>query len=65
MTDIIDTANERAEKDLALALKAATHQSGPAAVGYCLNCGPDVPLTDGRRWCDGDCRDDWQKAQRT
>lgn len=32
---------------------------GPQAVGYCLECGE--PLAAGLRWCDADCRDDWEK----
>lgn len=28
------------------------------ATGCCLFC--DEPLEDGRRWCNSDCRDDWQ-----
>ena len=63
MADIIDRANDRAEQDLDRAVQAARRVSGPDPVGYCLSCGPDVPLPHPLRWCDGDCRDDWQKAQ--
>ena len=28
------------------------------AIGYCLNCGE--PIED-RRWCDADCRNDWER----
>lgn len=37
---------------------------GPRAVGYCLNCGPDEPLPQPMRWCDGDCFSDWSKRNR-
>jgi hypothetical protein len=37
---------------------AARCPAAPAATGHCLNCGE--PLPAGRRWCDTDCRDDWQ-----
>lgn len=34
---------------------------GPLGSGACLNCG--VPLEEsGRRWCDAECRDDWEEA---
>ncbi len=29
------------------------------ATGYCLNC--DTALPDGRRWCDAECRNDFEK----
>lgn len=32
---------------------------GPVATGFCLNC--DEPLAAGHRWCDADCRDDYEK----
>lgn len=35
--------------------KAATAQ---AAIGKCLNC--QTELAPPLRWCNGDCRDDWQ-----
>ena len=33
--------------------------TGPSATGFCLNC--EEPLEDGHRWCDADCRDDFEK----
>ena len=30
------------------------------ATGYCLFC--DEPLEAGRRWCNVDCRNDWEKC---
>ena len=32
---------------------------GPPACGECLNC--QAPLGEGMRWCDADCRADWEK----
>ena len=64
MADAADIANDRAEVDTGRAIAASARPRGPASTGYCLNCGPDVPLPDGLRWCDADCRDDWQRAQR-
>lgn len=45
---------------------------GPTPKGYCLACGlvfPDLTgcavLDEGQpdRWCDADCRDDWERDQ--
>lgn len=33
----------------------------PGARGTCLNC--DEKIAAGRRWCDQDCRDDWQRIE--
>lgn len=30
--------------------------------GFCLYCGE--PLPKGRRWCNADCRDSWEKENR-
>ena len=42
------------------------HQRTPVMdaepTGYCLNCGnPDI--LPGMRWCDVDCRSDWEARQ--
>jgi hypothetical protein len=55
-----DKATQREESDRALSL-ALRKAAGPAATGACLYC--TTPLPDGRRWCDADCRDDWQSDQ--
>ncbi|MDR2092328.1 MAG: DUF2116 family Zn-ribbon domain-containing protein [Azoarcus sp.] len=60
MADIIDLANATAEKIAADALHQRKPE-GPMPTGVCLYCGE--PLPDGRRWCDANCRDDWQKEQ--
>lgn len=57
MSDVIDMANDRAERDLELALKSK-RPAGPDATGRCLWCNAPVPR--GVRWCDADCRDDWE-----
>ena len=61
MSDIIDVAQAKAEA-IASAELARRHPVGPAATGLCHWCGEPVP--EGRRWCDADCRDDWQREQR-
>ena len=32
------------------------------ATGFCLFC--DEPLAPERRWCDAQCRDDWQSENK-
>ena len=31
---------------------------GPPPCGFCHNC--NEPLDEGLRFCDGDCREDWE-----
>lgn len=64
MADIIDMANDRAEQDLQRAVTAARTSNGleAAATGYCLHC--DAVVGQGARWCNTDCRDDWQRNNR-
>lgn len=57
MPDFADLGSAREELDRKLALEARA-PAGPPATGVCLCCGAE--LADGRRWCDADCRDDWQ-----
>jgi hypothetical protein len=58
MADIIDEANDKAERDLELALR----QRKPTLPfkGSCWNC--DLPLMQGL-FCDTDCRADWDRRQ--
>lgn len=37
---------------------------GPAYIGHCLNCGPDVELAHPLRWCNADCQQDWEHRNR-
>lgn len=73
--DDIDRASEREEQLKAEALSKRMPE-GPKATGYCLQCGGvmlmecrgesgmvrRVPDFD-RRWCNAQCRDDWERAQ--
>lgn len=61
MPDIADDANERTEAYLDTAVRERKPE-GPAAIGECLAC--TAPLSPPRRWCDGLCRDEWQREQR-
>jgi len=60
MGDIIDKGNETAEFFKELALKTRKPE-GPHYRGTCWNCNDPVPHP--RRWCDMDCRDDWERRQ--
>jgi hypothetical protein len=60
VADIIDVANDQAEK-IAVVERIARRKEGPAATGFCLWCGePTVPYC---RWCNVECRDDWQRHE--
>ena len=58
--DISDTATRHEELRREIALRERKPE-GPAATGLCLFCSEPVP--PGHRWCDTDCRDDWEARQ--
>ena len=60
MTDD-DRASEQEQmaRDALLTLRKP---EGPTPSGHCLNCGEDLPA--GVRWCDADCRVDWEARTR-
>lgn len=60
MADIVDDASEREEELRAKAL-AVRKPAGPPACGICYNC--DVKVASGERWCDLDCKKDWERLQ--
>lgn len=55
--DEIDRANEQAEHFRRVA-ERVRKPKGPKGTGFCLNCGADVATS--RRWCDQDCRDEYE-----
>lgn len=59
--DEADLAQARAEREdeARRRFRVAPRESVGPYTGYCYNCG--VPVIDPRRWCDADCRDDWEK----
>lgn len=57
--DDADITSQRAEYDHLHNLEVSKKKNGPKATGRCLNC--DAPLSDDHRWCDLNCRDDWEK----
>lgn len=58
--DFADLGAAREEMDRELALKVRA-PAGPVPTGACLTCGER--LGNGLRWCNADCRDDWQRDQ--
>lgn len=62
MADIVDVTAEREPHNMKLALLRSKRQEGPVATGWCLNCDTELE-DDGRRWCDAECRDQWEKDQ--
>lgn len=63
MSDIIDDANDRAEKWLNAQIEEHQYQMANAApdpnAGRCRNC--HTKTDDGRNYCDEHCRDDHWK----
>lgn len=60
--DIADQGNDTADLLLTVALKNVGKPLQLAGIGLCLNCGSEV---DGeRRWCDADCREDYEREAR-
>lgn len=60
MATIDDMASEREQQELERA-RAFRKPVGPDPTGHCLYCG--APLAEGLRWCDVDCRDDWERVR--
>lgn len=63
MSDIVDRGNEAADLFLDVALRNRQRDvKTPTAIGLCLNCGES---TEGeRRWCDAECRDEWERDKK-
>lgn len=63
--DTIDRAQldiEQLEEARNKRLRDAKTEKEAEETGYCLFCGEPVP--PGRRWCDADCRDEWEREQK-
>lgn len=59
MADEVDKANDMQEIILAMNIKANSRPLVIITTGKCLWCDEDVG--SGMRWCDANCRDDWEK----
>jgi len=60
MADDVDLTEQRTEFEAKVHLYQS-HRDEPSIkepTGACLNC--EEPLTD-RRWCNADCRDQWER----
>jgi hypothetical protein len=62
--DFVDNACELTQMDLegALAAQREKRAEGPRYTGKCLACGEETD--ERRRWCDAECRDDWEQGVR-
>lgn len=60
MSDLIDDANNQAELALQIQLRAR-RLAGPDPTGRCLHC--DAELAPYLRWCDADCRNDYERVE--
>jgi len=59
VTDESDQATEREMRDTELAIQVARQSNrNIPSTGVCYNCGET--LAGELRWCDRDCRDDWE-----
>jgi hypothetical protein len=62
MADAVDRANDLAQTEIDAIVRNRPSAKLPPGHGHCLYC--DEPLDPPRRWCDADCRDDFEKAVR-
>lgn len=64
MADWVDASVDQ-QAILLAASEKVRKPEGPAATGRCLYCGAKLPRRkQPMRWCDADCRDDWQDEQK-
>lgn len=63
MANEADEAAVAEELFLKVSLANSMNRSvnSPVATGFCLNC--DDAIERPKRWCDSDCRDDWQRLE--
>ena len=63
MANEADEAAVAEELFLKVSLANSRNQlvDSPKPKGFCLNCDEKIPLP--MRWCDKDCRDDWQRSE--
>lgn len=63
MADEADIGNQLAEHFMSLSLKTKLKAEGPdKLLGLCYACGKEVSAH--QRWCDAECRDDWEAKQK-
>ena len=64
MSDICDRAADEEERERAECLRKQTLKAAQMEqpCGFCFNC--DAHVGVGKRFCDGDCRDDFERRAR-
>lgn len=55
----MDLADQAQQQNEILGSHIPRKPEGPSATGRCLNCEEKLP--PGVRWCDADCRTDWER----
>lgn len=58
MSDDVDRTQERLELEEKIRKQYQAVQPQIKATGRCLYCGEKLP--EGKRWCDADCREDFE-----
>jgi len=61
LADEADRGNDTAELYLAAALRKVKAPAAITGAGLCFNCGADIE--GDARWCDIDCRADYEKRE--
>ena len=63
MSDVFDQASEREERDREAAIAAQRNRTAVLTdIGHCYFCGETH--SDGRRFCDADCRDGYERQEK-
>lgn len=61
MSDPADKADLEIEQQLKNGIEQARHENRLPPKGECYNCGEPLPAP--QRWCDSDCRDDFERLE--
>lgn len=59
--DLADQASLQNELQEQVHIKNSRRPEGPKPTGHCLCC--NAPLETTHRWCDADCREDYEVEQ--
>lgn len=60
----LEQAQKLADAQVARAIEMAQKARAVPPMGKCYNCGEKLPAFSGQRFCDADCRDDWEKRRK-